>query len=374
MASAPRRAPSALALGSASPSRAASRTTTTARPSSDSCTVRVIARVAGSPRSAVSTNRTTMSDATSIPQRQPTACTRRAHARRGARDTATLCCLLLGASAHCVGERVKPIRPKHVDLGALKLTPPEYFVLSRVQEPLTIEELVVICGLQKALVREVLAQLAEKGALDVDPSIFPKGASDGPSLVICGASDRGVVRSHNEDAFAVVELDSGAVLDVSVPRKVRVGTRGVLLVVCDGMGGENAGEVASALAVDAVREGLATSTKDPAADLARAVLEANARVLAAANAPGRAGMGATLVAVLVTGAAAYTAEVGDSRAYAVRRGVATPISKDQTYVRVLLEQGLLTPETVAASQARNVVLQAIGKAEIMTVAQRRLAL
>jgi PPM family protein phosphatase len=269
---------------------------------------------------------------------------------------------------------VKPIRPKRIDPVTLTLTPPEYFVLSRIEEPLSVDELAVMCGLQEALVREIVAQLAAKGAIDVDPDPAMLAPGQSPSLVICGASDRGRVRSNNEDAFAVVDLDSGAVLAVAEPRTVRIGARGVLIVVSDGMGGENAGEVASALVVEAVREGLSTSTKDPAADLARAVLEANARVLAAARAPGRAGMGATLVAVLVTGTTAYTAEVGDSRAYAIRHGITTAISKDQTYIRVLLDQGLLTPETAAASQARNVVLQAIGKSECLIVAQRRLAL
>ena len=85
-------------------------------------------------------------------------------------------------------------------------------------------------------------------------------------------------------------------------------------------------------------------------------------------------MGATLVVILIEGASAHIVEVGDSRAYVLRRGELTQLTKDQTQIQILLDQGLLTPETAKTSRAKNIVLQAIGKTSEMIVAQRRLAL
>ena len=85
-------------------------------------------------------------------------------------------------------------------------------------------------------------------------------------------------------------------------------------------------------------------------------------------------MGATLVALIIEGESAHVAEVGDSRAYVLRRGELTQITKDQTQIQILLDQGLLTPETAKLSRAKNIVLQAIGKTPDLIVAQRRLGL
>jgi serine/threonine protein phosphatase PrpC len=193
-----------------------------------------------------------------------------------------------------------------------------------------------------------------------------------------GVTDVGVVRTNNEDALAVVDLTSGELVDVSATSVEgrTVGPRGVLLAVSDGMGGENAGEVASALTLETIQKHLATSDvhADPAAALAAAVTQANELVAEAAKVPGRDGMGATFVAVLIEGGTLHTAEVGDSRAYVLRRGTLTQITKDQTQIQILLDQGLMTPEMAKSSRAKNIVLQAIGKTSGLVVAQRRLDL
>ena len=197
------------------------------------------------------------------------------------------------------------------------------------------------------------------------------------SLAVCGATGAGKVRTNNEDAFAVSDLTRGERALVSLIRtRVNVGDRGVLLVVSDGMGGEKAGEVASALAITALCEHLAgtAETEDAAARLCAAVEHANARVVAAASDAERKGMGATVTALFISGDHAVTAEVGDSRAYVLREGVLTQITKDQTYMQLLVERGLIAPQAVGSSQAKNVILQAIGKAPQVVVAQRRLAL
>jgi serine/threonine protein phosphatase PrpC len=203
-------------------------------------------------------------------------------------------------------------------------------------------------------------------------------------IAACGVSDAGTVRSNNEDAYAFVDLTSGQVVDIDASQKVlEVGARGALIVVSDGMGGEKAGEVAAALVIEGMREHLARARQgegeageqgDAAALLCGAVLHANARVLEAAKVEGREGMGATVTAVLVQGTNAYTAEVGDSRAYVLRQGELVQITKDQTYIQVLIDRGAMPLEQIMKSTAKNVILQAIGKAPELVVAQRRLAL
>jgi protein phosphatase len=256
---------------------------------------------------------------------------------------------------------MKTIRTKSFDIGDVSLCSEEGFVLSRVVDAVSLKELVDLSGLAEERVLEVLRRLVEQGTVEVEPPLEPlfETSARGMSIAVCGATDVGIARSNNEDAFKVVDL----------------GPRGTLLLVCDGMGGENAGEVASALAVEAITEHLATSEDDDlAAALRCAVEHANALVQAAADVPSRRGMGTTVVAALVAGAEVFTAEVGDSRAYVLRGGSLTQITKDQTYVQLLLEQGLVAPEAIEGSVAKHVVLQALGKAPTMIVAQRRLAL
>jgi serine/threonine protein phosphatase PrpC len=215
------------------------------------------------------------------------------------------------------------------------------------------------------------------------PSSIPPAATRPASSValeVAGATDVGRVRTNNEDSFTVLDLGvvDAAVVDVSKQphASIAMGQRGALLAVADGMGGENAGEVASKMVVDTLRELLAGSgaIKKPADLLREAVEAANARVVEAGVEPKQAGMGATVVALLLVGTAAYTAEVGDSRAYLLRGGKLTQLTKDQTYTSLLVEQGVLTEEDAKKSHAKHVVLQACGKASDIVVAQRRLEL
>jgi serine/threonine protein phosphatase PrpC len=292
--------------------------------------------------------------------------------------------------------RAVQIRPKPVDVRTLKLTPEQGFVLSRIMGPMPFSELVAIAGLEEEKLAAAIHLLADQGAIECDPP-FPRDtpppvpaptsgvavpssgvspAATPSSFVVCGISDVGMVRTNNEDAFAVLDVTTGETLDVVTPTLFEGGARGVALIVSDGMGGENAGEVASALVLETMRDHLmgALRDDDPAASLASAVEHANTRVAAASDEPGREGMGATLIALLVHGTDAYTAEVGDSRAYLLRSGALTPLSKDQTQIQVLIERGLLTPESAKTSKARNVVLQAIGKLPDLVVAQRKVSM
>jgi serine/threonine protein phosphatase PrpC len=287
------------------------------------------------------------------------------------------------------------IRVKNFDVESLSLSAEEGFVLSRVTGSLSMTELVALSGIEADRLTVIVERLASQGVLDLTvessndtvpaPSLeeleeleeVKDEVAGGVAIAVCGISDVGVARSNNEDAFAVVDLTTGDLVEASATGMLVVtGDRGILFAVSDGMGGENAGEVASALVLETVRAHLGANLEsaDPAASLAAAVVEANRRVADAGSAPDRSGMGATLVALLVHGGTAITAEVGDSRAYVLRSGTLSPITKDQTHIQMLIDQGLLTPEQAKTSRAKNVVIQACGKASEVVVAQRRFEL
>jgi serine/threonine protein phosphatase PrpC len=159
------------------------------------------------------------------------------------------------------------------------------------------------------------------------------------------ATDAGLVRTGNEDsAFR--------------------GT--TVLAVADGLGGHQAGEVASEIAIRAIAklEGRGFATPDEARDaLVAAILEGNRAVLDKASSdPALWGMGTTMTAVALAGDRwAQLAHVGDSRAYLLREGEGLrQVTNDQTIVGELVRQGRLTPEEAAHHPQRSVVMQAVG--------------
>jgi protein phosphatase len=152
-------------------------------------------------------------------------------------------------------------------------------------------------------------------------------------------------------------------------RDHQVGPRGSLLIVADGMGGAAAGEVASRMAADLVFGHMTTVwPEDPeisanrfAYRMKEAVELANNRIhLHAKEHPEVRGMGTTATVAGVFGSGLYLAQVGDSRGYLVRNGVATQITKDQSLMQRLVEAGELTEEEAEQSERRNIILQALG--------------
>ncbi len=198
------------------------------------------------------------------------------------------------------------------------------------------------------------------------------------TLQIAARTHPGRVRTNNEDAFVVADMTVAAPLlsrpvEVSLP----VGERGVLVAVSDGMGGALAGEVASATGLTALVASLADCVVVDAPDQAmtRSVKEADRAVRElAARDPECRGMGATLTAALVHGGHAYLAEVGDSRAYLVRAGRIAQLTRDQSFVQMLVDRGALTPRDAERFPYKNVILQALGKESHIDVALSRLAL
>jgi PPM family protein phosphatase len=136
--------------------------------------------------------------------------------------------------------------------------------------------------------------------------------------------------------------------------------RSPLFVVADGMGGAQAGEVASKIAVDAFEDGLG-DTSTPEQSLASRALAANARIheLSHSN-DEHAGMGTTLTAVYVAAQEIAIAHVGDSRAYCLRDGELIQLTSDHSLVDELVRQGKITPQQAVDHPQRSVITRALG--------------
>ncbi len=136
--------------------------------------------------------------------------------------------------------------------------------------------------------------------------------------------------------------------------------RAPVFVVADGMGGAQAGEVASRIAVEAFEQGLPDSGS-PEERLATRVREANAQIYERSRADrGRAGMGTTLTAAYVDDTHVAIAHVGDSRAYLFRDGTLQRLTQDHSLVDELVRRGKLTEEQAAEHPQRSIITRALG--------------
>jgi len=161
-------------------------------------------------------------------------------------------------------------------------------------------------------------------------------------LEACALSDMGCVRTNNED-YCRIDPELG------------------LYVLADGMGGANAGERASRLAVDTVSESILTAWNRDSQALLVAIEEANRRVLeAAAGDAELEGMGTTLVAALEVDDELVIASVGDSRAYLLEGGGFRAITEDQTWVNEVGRPLGLNEEALRSHPMRHVLTMAIG--------------
>jgi PPM family protein phosphatase len=136
--------------------------------------------------------------------------------------------------------------------------------------------------------------------------------------------------------------------------------RAPVFVVADGMGGAQAGEVASRLAIEAFERGL-PDAGTPEARLAERVREANRQIYERSlEARDRAGMGTTITAAYLDDAHLAIAHVGDSRAYLYRKGSLTRLTQDHSLVEELVKQGKLTEEQAAEHPQRSIITRALG--------------
>jgi protein phosphatase len=154
------------------------------------------------------------------------------------------------------------------------------------------------------------------------------------------ATDQGLVRSNNEDA-------------------VLVGGR--LLAVADGMGGLPAGELASDILVRALAVvDEMPDSGEPLQDLIAALESANKQIEeAVADDVARDGMGTTVTALMLSGDRVAALNVGDSRCYLLRDGEMTQLTRDDTYVQALVDQGVLSPDDARRHPQRALVTQAV---------------
>ena len=186
----------------------------------------------------------------------------------------------------------------------------------------------------------------------------------GMEVSVAGVTDVGRVRSANEDAFIVAELNEKGVKAFTGDLDgYEVGPGGLLFAVADGMGGAQAGEVASRLAIEQLMRRLgAPAQKELVADrLSDALKSANRAILHASREdPKCSGMGATMTAALIYQGQAYLGQVGDSRCYLIHGGQVRQVTKDQSLVQVLVDIGQMTKEQAAQSPQRNVILQSLG--------------
>lgn len=181
-------------------------------------------------------------------------------------------------------------------------------------------------------------------SLDAAPNSAPTGkakhqrAAKGAVTTFGSRTDIGLIRDHNEDS-----------LIVSPP----------LFAVADGMGGHEAGEVASEIAINVLSE-LAPAHPDGDA-LARAIEEANREIIRASfDGRGREGMGTTMTAAMLEGERLVIAQVGDSRAYLLHQGSMQQLTRDHSLMADMIEAGKITPEEARVHPKRSVITRALG--------------
>jgi protein phosphatase len=161
-----------------------------------------------------------------------------------------------------------------------------------------------------------------------------------------GRTDVGVIRSGNEDNYLMLP-DQG------------------LFVVADGMGGHAAGEVASEMAVQIIGREMETvanlSDEEVAAELRRAIVDANAAIFERTlNETDKRGMGTTVTSMFINGQHFLIGHVGDSRAYLLRDRRLAQLTKDHSYVQEQVDAGYLTPEQARTHPYSNVITRCVG--------------
>lgn len=203
----------------------------------------------------------------------------------------------------------------------------------------------------------------------------PPEASPPFYVSVAGATDVGREREKNEDALVVADLSGATLLGPVQHARFDVGERGVLLAVSDGMGGAQAGEVASALVVETLTRAMKDASPDTPRDalMNEAIQRAHLAVWDTAKRESKK-MGATLTAVFVHAGQAFIAEVGDSRAYLIRKGELCQLTHDQSMVQMLVDSGVIEADQAEHSPIRNIILQAMGNQPNVKVALAKLEL
>jgi protein phosphatase len=179
------------------------------------------------------------------------------------------------------------------------------------------------------------------------------------------ATHPGRIRTHNEDAYGIYP---------DPPASDGESRRG-LFVVADGLGGHAGGEIASRLAVDVLGEKFPFPLSDAEKHLEEALRAANDRIRErASKEPELEGMGTTIVAALVQEDRAVIAHVGDSRAYLIRDGKLTQVTRDHTVIEEKLRAGLLSPREAMNHPHRHILSRALGIGDPLKLEKKTLPL
>lgn len=207
-------------------------------------------------------------------------------------------------------------------------------------------------------------------------------------IISCGRTVTGKVRRNNEDNLWIGAVGATDVVPGDADVEGRSNFPGFLLAVADGMGGAKAGEIASRLAVETLARsisermgvtsgdvGASTASPDPMAVGKDAVKEANEHILRDGKQDvTREGMGTTLTVAWILGRNVELFQIGDSRAYLYRSGKLEQLTKDQSLVGKLIEEGVLSEEEAERVAGRHIILQALGSEEDLDVVHRRMQL
>jgi serine/threonine protein phosphatase PrpC len=195
-----------------------------------------------------------------------------------------------------------------------------------------------------------------------------------------GKTDVGLIREHNEDNLLVLDVTRGVRQDDHDGQlEINLGPKGALFLVCDGMGGAAAGEVASQMAVDSISSTMQSAEpleRDAfARRLRRAIEDANDRIFAQSrDNQNERGMGTTCTAAAVVDGTLMVGQIGDSRCYVKRGGRLAQITKDQSLAWQLMEAGAMTAEEAKGFEHANIILQALGVQERVEVVMSQVAL
>ena len=199
-------------------------------------------------------------------------------------------------------------------------------------------------------------------------------------ITVFGKTDVGLIREHNEDNFLLANGETG--LRTSSPEEVlqfSLGPKGALFLVCDGMGGAAAGEVASTMAVDSISvdmESCSVGTRERYARcLRRAIENANEKINFQSRInQNERGMGTTCTAAGLVDRTLIIGQIGDSRCYVLRAGKLVQVTKDQSLAWQLIEAGAMTVEEAKSFEHANIILQALGVQEKVDVVISHVAL
>jgi serine/threonine protein phosphatase PrpC len=195
-----------------------------------------------------------------------------------------------------------------------------------------------------------------------------------------GTTDVGLIREHNEDNLLIADVSTAVRKgNVTEPVSIPLGPKGALFLVCDGMGGAAAGEVASQMAVEVIAgtlEEAAPMTRDPfARRLRHAIEEANDRIFSQSrDNQNERGMGTTCTAVGLVDGTMVIGQIGDSRCYVMRGGRLAQVTKDQSLAWQLMEAGAMTAEEAKGFEHANIILQALGVQERVEVVMSQVEL